>query len=427
MSRPSLARIAPWSVLVAGLALGPRGEAGEPAGPALHDPGVVALAAGHSAFAVDLYGRIRGSGGNVVCSPYSVHSALAMARAGARGETAAQMDRVMRLPADADRAWKAVTRALVHAPLAVEHGPKGREQVPAYSLSVANSLFGQKGYPFVPAYRALLAEAYGAELTDVDFRQGPVVRKQINDWVLSKTRDRIKDLVPEGLPTPDTRLAIVNAIHFYGPWDEPFHEGATQRMPFRNERGEEVPVDMLRRTDHFRYLEDGDARVLAVPYRGGAAEMLLVLPKDPAGLAALEQGLTPERVRAWGANQAVRKAALGLPKFKFEAPIELTQALEAMGMTDAFDVQRADFRGMADVPGEPLFVGAVLHKAFIAVDEKGTEAAAATALMMRAGSAPRPEDPVPFLCDRPFLFLIRHRAAEMLLFMGRLAAPEPAR
>ena len=295
--------------------------------------------------------------------------------------------------------------------------------MPAYTVSVANALWGQKGYPFVPAYRALVRDAFGAELTDVDFAQGGAVRKQINDWVLARTNQKIKDLIPEGMPTPDTRLALVNAIHFLAQWDEAFEPRATEPRDFTNDKGEKVKVQMMRRTDHYRTFEDGDARVLAIPYKGRAAEMLLVLPKDPAGLDALEKGLTPERVTGWGTRQGVAKARLELPRFKFEAPTDLGALLAQMGMPAAFSAATADFRGMADVPGEPLFIGAVLHKAFIAVDEKGTEAAAATALLMRAGSAPRPEEPIPFVCDRPFLFFLRHASTGALLFAGRLAAP----
>jgi serpin B len=257
----------------------------------------------------------------------------------------------------------------------------------------------------------------------VDFREGPAVRKRINDWVLSKTRDKIRDLIPEGLPTADTRLALVNAIHFLAQWEEAFSERATEEKPFTNAKGEKVPVPMMRRTDHYRYADDGRAQVLAIPYRGHAAEMVLVLPKDPAGLAEVERGLTPAAVSGWMAGRGFQKVALSLPRFRFEAPTDLGAHLAALGMGDAFDPAKADFRGMADVKDQPLFIGAVLHKAFIAVDEKGTEAAAATAVLMRAGSAPRPEEPIPFVCDRPFLFFLRHVATGALLFVGRYSMP----
>jgi serpin B len=388
---------------------------------------VAPLVAGHNAFALDLYGRLKGAGGNLLFSPYSIHSALAMTRAGAAGETAAQMDRVLHLPSSGmATAWKALVGLVSTAPQVVDHGPEGRKQVAAYSLSVANALWGQRGFPFVPAYRALLKDAFGAELTDVDFAQGPLVRRQINDWVLSKTHQKIKDLIPDGMPTADTRLALVNAIHFLAQWDEPFTERATELKDFTDEKGQVVKVRMMRRSAWFRSFEDQDARVLAIPYKGGAAEMLLVLPKDPAGLAALEAGLTPARVAAWGQRKEGGKTALELPRFKFEAATDLSRTLVAMGMPDAFAASTADFSGMASHPQEPLFIGVVLHKAFIAVDEKGTEAAAATAVMMRAGSAPNPDEPVPFVCDRPFLFFLRHVSTGALLFAGRLSAPEPA-
>jgi serpin B len=167
--------------------------------------------------------------------------------------------------------------------------------------------------------------------------------------------------------------------------------------------------------------------VLAVPYRGNAmagnqTEMMLVLPKSAQGLSAVESSLTPARLQAWSEGKFA-KVALGLPRFKFEAPTDVTEHLKALGMRDAFDVRKADFTGMANVPGEPLYIGIVLHKAFIAVDEKGTEAAAATAVLMRAGSAPRPDQPIPFVCDRPFLFFLRHVDTGAILFAGRLSMP----
>jgi len=398
---------------------------------------VGALVAGQNAFALDLYGRLKGGAGNLLFSPYSIHSALAMTRAGAAGETAAQMDRVLHLPVAAPpsgagafagmaAAWKALVALIATAPQATDYGAEGRKQVPAYNLSVANALWGQSGFPFVPAYRALLKDAFGADLNDVDFAQGPRVRQQINDWVLEKTNQKIKDLIPEGLPTADTRLALVNAIHFLAQWDEPFSEQGTEPKDFTGEQGRVVKVKMMRRTGWFRTFEDQDARVLALPYKGGAAEMLLVLPKDPAGLPALEAGLTLARIGGWGQRKEGGRTALELPRFTFEAATDLSTTLAAMGMPDAFAVAKADFSEMARQPEEPLYIGVVLHKAFIAVDEKGTEAAAATAVLMRAGSAPNHAEPVPFVCDRPFLFFLRHVSTGALLFAGRLAAPAPA-
>jgi serpin B len=388
------------------------------------DARAAALAQGQNAFAVDLYARLKDTPGNVLFSAYSIQTALAMTRAGAKGETAAQMDRVLHLPAAAaPEAWRALVRSVTTAPAVREWQQGGKEaETPAYAVAVANALFGQKGYPFEAEFRRQVTESYGAELRDVDFRLGPAVRKEINDWVLSKTNDKIKDLIPEGMPTADTRLALVNAIHFLAQWAEPFQERATEDAKFTDAKGEQVNVRMMHRTDHYRYRAEEDVQVLAIPYRGNATEMIVVLPKTADGLAALEKGLTVERVQGW-AGGSHAKVALSLPRFRFEAPTDLSEPLKALGMRDAFDVGKADFTGMANVPGEPLYIGIVLHKAFIAVDEKGTEAAAATAVMMRAGSAPRPEPPIPFVCDRPFLFFLRHVPTGALLFAGRLSMP----
>jgi serpin B len=406
----------------------PSGAERPPAPAPAPSPAALALAAGQSAFALDLYARLKGAPGNVLFSPYSIQTALAMARAGARGETAAQMDKVLHLPAGATpEAWKGLVASVTTTPFVPHWQPDGKQrQAPAYTVSVANALFGQRGYPFTPAYRALVAAAYGAELRDVDFAAAQAVRKEINDWVLGKTNQRIKDLIPAGLPTPDTRLALVNAIHFLAQWAEPFEESATQEAAFTGAGGARTTVAMMRDTDHFRYLDDGDARVAALPYRGGAAEMVIVLPKAVDGLGAVEDGLTAERLAKWATGGESRELELGLPRFRFEAPTELGAHLVALGMPDAFAPDRADFRDIADAPGRPpLFVGAVLHKAFIAVDEKGTEAAAATAVLLTPTAAPDPPKPIPFVCDHPFLFFLRHRATGALLFVGRLAAPAP--
>jgi serpin B len=420
---------APVLALLGGAAPSDAGKpAPPPAPPPAPTPAALALAEGQGAFALDLYARLRGAPGNLVFSPYSIQTALAMARAGARGETAAQMDRVLHLPADATpEAWRLLVANVTTAPLAREWLPDGRtSDAPAYSVSVANALFGQRGLPYVPAYRALVASAYGAELRDVDFARTAAVRKEINDWVLAKTNQRIKDLIPEGLPTPDTRLALVNAIHFLAQWAEPFEETATTDADFTGAGGAKTKVRMMRTTDHFRLLDDGDVRVATLPYRGGAADMLIALPKGVDGLGAVEKGLTAERLAKWAGRGAHVELALSLPRFRFEAAIDLGEHLRALGMPDAFSPAEADFRDMADLGSDTLFLGAVLHKAFVAVDEKGTEAAAATVVMLTPTAAPgEPPPPIPFVCDHPFLFLVRHRGTGALLFVGRLAAPAP--
>lgn len=427
------ARLRPLALLLGG-ALAPlasgsaRAERPAPAAPA---PEALALAAGQAAFACDLYRQLARGDDNLLLSPYSVQTALAMTRGGARGGTAEQLDRVLRLPGEgAPEAFRALVQAVSTAPAVRSRGgPAGGEET-AYRVSVANGLFGQRAYPFVPAYRDLLASAYGAELRETDFAQPGRARDEINAWVLERTHEKIRDLIPAGLPTPDTRLVLVNAIHFLAPWDEPFSESATVDAPFTTAAGARVNVRLMRRTDRWGWYEDEQVQVLSLRYREGAVDMLVALPRPRPGstpgadLAALEASLRADTLARWAASPRTAKVALGLPRFRFESANELSTALTALGLTDPFRPGSADFRGIADVPGEPLFIGLVLHKAFIAVDEKGTEAAAATAVMMRAGSVPRPEEPIPFVCDRPFLFALRHRATGALLFLGRLSRPE---
>ena len=420
-----LARLAAPVFVAASLLL--PAHAGRSEAPAAPDPRAVelasTLAAGQNAFAIDLYGRLKDQPGNLLFSPYSIQTALAMARAGARGETAMQMDRVLRLPKDATpESWKALVATVRTAPPVPNWTRAGRQaDVPAYSISVANALFGQKGYPFVPASRQLVATGYGAELRDVDFAAGAAVRKEINDWVLAKTNRRIPDLLPVGQPTPEMRLALVNAIHFVAEWFIPFSEGRTNDAVFTGEGGAKMPVRMMRFDHYFRYVDDGDVHVAAIPYKGQAADMVLVLPKAVDGLATVERALTPERVAKWWGDQS-RDLELELPRFRFEAATDVTKHLSAMGMPDVFLKGKADFTGIANVPDDPLYLGAAFHKAFIAVDEKGTEAAAAMADL--GGSAVGDDDkPIKFVCNHPFLFLLRHRATGALLFVGRLSAP----
>ncbi|MFM8978999.1 MAG: serpin family protein, partial [Planctomycetia bacterium] len=433
-----------------GAPAGPRAAAaGEP--PALPAPPPAAaqdlkaqLLAGQQAFALELYARLPGDGrSNVVLSPHSVHQALALARVGARGETAAQLDRVLHLPgADLEAAWREpgsaageAARALLaawqrlgqrlgSAPAVRDPVREGGTQ-PAYTLSVANALWGQDGYPFVPGCLDALELSFGTPLHVVDFRAGPAVREAINGWVAQRTRDKIKDLVPEGLPTPDTRLVLVNAIHLLAAWSEAFPEGATRPAPFRLAAGGEVEVPMMRRQGRLRCFEEGDARVAVLPCQGGAVELWLVLPRDPspAALPAVEQALTPGRLAAWAARPERRQVDLALPRLRVEQALELSAVLRALGLADAFDPARADFGALAAPGGEPLFVGSVLHKAYVAMDERGLEAAAATAVMMRTTGMPG-EPPVAFACDRPFLWLARHAATGAVLFMGRVARPQ---
>ena len=386
--------------------------------------GAKALADGSTAFACDLYKAVGGKDANLFFSPYSVLTAMSMGRAGAVGETAAQMDAVLHLPKfSATDAVQALVSAMGKARMIVEMGEDGaRKPVPAYELAIANALWSQQGWKFKDVFRTVIKEVYESEFGELDFKADPEgARKAINAWVEEKTREKIKDIVPAGLPTPDTRMVLANAIYFKAAWQEPFTESNTADGPFTVKPGTDVVAKMMKTTRNYPYGETEDAQVVEIPYKGGDTSMVIVLPKAKDGLEALTKDLSATRLQGWIGALAGRKVALQMPKFTFTTPLALGEVLQGLGMKDAFDSAKADFKGITDE--KPLFIGAVLHKAFVAVDEKGTEAAAATVVMMRAGSAPRPQEPVAFTADHPFLFLIRHRATGAILFMGHLVNP----
>lgn len=377
-----------------------------------------------NAFAVDLYRALPEQKRNRFFSPYSISVALGMTRAGAGGRTAAELDQVLHFPRGlAQRQAALVARLKPKQLREVEYTREGRQerQVLAYQLEVANRLWGQQGTSFAADFLTLLEERYRAPLERVDFRQSAAARARINDWVAEQTHQRIKDIVQPPLPTADTRLALANAIYFKASWLEPFQERATQKGPFFQLDGGQREVELMRRTARFGYAEDEAVQVVELPYRGEETSMVLIVPKRRDGLPLVEKALTHAQLERWTGRLAHPKVDLRLPKFRFTQPLDLSAILQRMGMPSAFSPKEADFSGMCRE--ERLFVGAVLHKAFVAVDEKGTEAAAATVVMMAAGAAPRPETPKQVRADRPFLFLIRHRQSGCVLFMGRVLAP----
>jgi len=374
-----------------------------------------ALAGSVNAFACDLYGRLSGEKGNLFLSPYSVSSALAMTWAGARGETAAEMAAALELPPG----WQTAPDE-AHAAFAAFSGRLNAEGKP-YAMAVANSLWGQKGYEFVPGFLALLARQYGAGLEQVDFaKNAEGARKTINAWVEKKTKDRIKDLIPPGTLQALTRLVLVNAIYFKGTWESPFEKRATRAAEFFVGAGRTVRVPTMRQTEHVRYAEAADAQAVELPYKGGDLAMVILLPKAKGGLAALEKGLTAETLAKRLEALEVENVAVSLPRFTMTWSAGLAKTLVAMGMARAFDGTKADFTGI-NAGKEPFWIAEVIHKAFVEVNEEGTEAAAATAVVMTGGAAPA--EPVEFRADHPFLFLIRDTTSGAILFMGRVADP----
>ncbi len=366
-----------------------------------------ALADASNRFAFDLYGRLRGREGNLFFSPYSLSSALAMTYAGARGETARQMAAVLHLPAEADRVHRgqAALRAAFVAP--------GKP----YELAVANRLWGQKGYRFLPGFLGLLKTHYGAGLLELDFAAPEAARLAINADVARTTHDRISDLVPPGVIDPDTRLVLTSALYFKAAWADPFEAHLTRDEPFYLAPETAVAVPMMRQAEPFGYLDGGDFQALQMPYRGGDLAMVFLLPKARDGLADLEKALSGEWIRARLARLKDGFVHVVIPKFRTKAAFSLAETLGGMGMPAAFD-GRADFGGMDG--GGGLYLTAVVHEAFVTVDEEGTEAGAATAEAFAGKDA---EGPLEFRADRPFLFLIRDVRSGCILFLGRVADP----
>jgi len=298
----------------------------------------------------------------------------------------------------------------------------------AIQLAVANRLFGEKHYTFRPEFLDLLNTKFGAPFQPMDFRHSSkAATKTINDWVAEKTKDRIQNLVPAGALNDLTRLVLVNALYMKAPWAETFEEHATKPRPFHVRGGESANVPTMNIQKNFGYTKTNGVTVVSLPYKNNELQFLIILPDDANGLAAVESKLTADQLAGW-ANLQNERINLFLPKFKMEPPtLPLGDALKKLGMTTAFDIPpgSANFDRMAPrTPNDYLAISDVFHKTFISVDEKGTEAAAATAVAMVAMSAEmRPQQPVEVKVDHPFLFAIQHRASGACLFLGHLADP----
>jgi serpin B len=371
---------------------------------------------GNTTFALDLYRELKDTKrGNIFFSPYSISTALAMTYGGARGNTAKQMADVLHFPANHQELHPAFANleALLNA---VQE--KGKVQ-----LHVANSLWPQKDYPFLKEYLALVKKYYGVDITPVDYVQAAdAATRSINRWVEEKTKNKIKDLIQPGILDALTRLVLTNAIYFKGNWASQFDENRTKHDDFYLLSGQTVQTPMMAQKSKFKYNEFESLQVLELPYVGEGLSMLVLLPKEKGGLPHLEKSLTAETLREWTEGLMEIEVKVFLPKFKMTSLFSLEKTLAAMGMHDAFDRTKANFSGM-DGQRNWLYIGAVVHKAFVDVNEEGTEAAAATAVVMRIKMARRPLRPVVFRADHPFLFLIRDNQTGSILFMGRVLDP----
>jgi serpin B len=377
------------------------------------EPTANPIPAANTAFGCDLYAKLRGEPGNVFFSPFSIEAALAMTACGAKGNTLAEMRKVLHLPADADS-----TNAGFKSLLTTLNGDGKPADQRGFALSVANALWGQKGFPWRKEFLTVTTANYGAGLVEVNFADEPAARTQINTWVEDHTNKKIKDLIPKGLLDAATRMVLTNAVHFKGTWDVEFDKKLTKDGPFTLADGSKKDVPLMHKKSETWYSETADLQAVDLRYKGGETAMTVLLPKKVDGLEAVEKKLSAELLDTVGKGMRHTEVALTLPRFKVETKYTLNDPLMALGMVEAFGPS-ADFSGLT--PADKLYIAKVLHKAFVEVNEEGTEAAAATAVVMKRASMP--QTPKVFKADRPFLFLIRHTPTNTVLFAGRYEKP----
>ena len=387
---------------------------------------------------VDLHRQLARGDDNLCLSPYSIESALAMTFAGADGETRAEMARILHFPNDGDAihasfaSLQSSLNEMAKTTAKVSEQRKRTGQIPnePITLSIANRLFPQTGYECRDSFGAVVKKFYGAPFEPLDFRKEPdVARQHINKWVDDQTHNRIRDLIPPNGINQMTRLVLANAIYFKAPWAEKFSEGLTTSRPFHIRGKTAVDVPTMKNRSHFGYAKRDGYVAVALPYFDGELQFVILLPNETNGLAKLESKLTAEALKQCAKLDTTHDIDLELPKFKFEPPtIPLADNLKALGMKTAFDVPSgsANFDKMAArKPNDYLAISQVFHKTFIAVDENGTEAAAATAVAMEVASALRkpPPPPIPVKVDHPFIYAIRHVSSGACLFIGRVTDP----
>ena len=382
---------------------------------------------GNNKFALELFAKLQSTKGNLFFSPYSISTALAMTFAGAQSETESQMAGVLHFPVSGNRRMNSTSKSLLdRQQFASSFGGiikdlNNRGQKGGYTLTVANALWGQKNYGFLEDFLKLIETSYDGRLNEVDFvRAAETARKTINAWVEKKTNDKIKNLISEGVLDSMTRLVLTNAIYFKGNWAKQFKENRTKDASFTLADDQKIDVATMNQKAEFGYMETDTFQALELPYVDDELSMVILLPKKFDALDEFEKTLTPENLTQRLAKIHKREVVVFVPKFKMTSQFGLASVLNSMGMKDAFS-PKADFSGINGK--RDLFISAVIHKAYIEVNEEGTEAAAATGVVMRLTSIGPAPIPV-FRADHPFLFLIRDNLTGSILFIGRVANPK---
>jgi serpin B len=369
-------------------------------------------------FAFELYDQNKNTNDNVFFSPYSILSAFEMAYEGARGKTASEIQSVFHFPPEAD------VRNPSFAELYNQINPKNV----SYQLSTANALWAQLSYPLNASYLEAIKSNYRGKADNLDFVKDPERSRQtINSWVSSKTNNKIPELLSKGAISPLTSLILTNAVYFKGKWNEPFRDQLTQEENFTNADGIKIKCLMMNKQNHFRYNETNDFQTIALPYENDDLSMIIILPKN-GRMAAVEKMLDSNQFKNLSNSFEWDEVVVSLPKFKFDTGYNMNDNLSMMGMSTSFSPKDADFTGMYDkakAGGKNLYIGLVIHKAYVDVDEKGTEAAAATAILGYVTAAAPIERPQPkiFNADHPFIFVIVHKNTGTILFLGKVNDP----
>ncbi len=378
-------------------------------------PGEISKA--NNLFSIDLYNKYKSKEGNLFFSPYGVLSGLSMAYEGAKGRTAEEMQRVLRLPNDMEEIRLDFKR--IYEEINGESKP--------YKLTIANALWAQQDYPFRQDYLKLVEDYYGGKVTNLDFKENTEdARITINNWAAEKTSDKIKDLLSKDDLDPQTRLVLTNAIYFKANWSSQFDPKDTREAGFELSSGDLKSVKMMNNEDNFNYGETEDLQILEMDYLGGDLSMLIILPKEN-DLSSVENSISVANLADWKKNMHKEKVSVSIPKFSFETKYIMNEDLKEMGMPTAFS-KDADFGGMWHRSGgENLYIHKTVQKTFIGVSESGTEASASTAVVVRrltsAGPSGSEENVKIFRADHPFIFVIQQKNSGNILFMGRVSDP----
>ncbi len=370
------------------------------------------LVKNNNQFAFNLYNNIpKKAEENIFFSPYSISTSLAMTYAGAQGETANQMAKVLRFPPQKD--------PLNQGFYQLNNNFKEQQKDSEYKLIQANSIWGQKGESFLKSFTQTISNSYEAKTTEIDFKNSENARNTINSWIKEKTQTKITEIIPKGMLNEKTKLVLANAVYFQANWAMEFSPEKTKKAPFSISKKKQVEVSMMHsKPTEFGYSKKEDLEIIELPYKGGEISMVILLPNKVNGLAELESSLNQQNLQNWLKNlNYTELIEVKIPKFKIEQGTDLKKVLTTMGMTIAFDPNKANFSGISD--SKNLFLSAIIHKAFVNVNEIGTEASAATAVI--AGVRGKSNTIVNI--DHPFIFMILDKQSQSILFLGRVINP----